>query len=53
MFNAGDLSGNAFNLPFYLPAIDVQYLSGGANSNLQFQDIDIQPDTLTAARAWP
>ena len=32
-------------LPLYIPAIDVQYLSGTSN-NLQFQTIYIQPDTL-------
>ena len=43
---AGYLSGNAFNLPLYIPAIDVQYLSGPSSTNLQFQTIYIQPDTL-------
>src|SRR5262249_39761518 len=33
--NAGDLAGNAFDLPLYIPAIDVQYLSGTANNNLR------------------
>ncbi len=47
VLNAGDLVGNAFNVPLYIPAIDVQYLSGTGNNNLQFQAIDIQPDTLT------
>ena len=28
VFNAGDLTGDGFNSPLYIPAIDVQYLSG-------------------------
>ena len=51
ILNAGDLVGNAFNLPLYIPAIDVQYLSGTANNNLSFQNIDIQPDTLTSGQS--
>jgi hypothetical protein len=47
VLNAGDLAGNAFDLPLFIPAIDVQYLSGAANNNLRFKDIDLQPDTLT------
>src|SRR5262249_54057906 len=43
----GDLVGNGFDCPLYIPAIDVQYLSGSSNDNLRFRDIDIQPDTLT------
>ena len=50
MLNAGDLVGNAFNLPSYIPAIDVQYLSGTGSNNLQFQGIYIQPDTLTSGQ---
>ena len=51
ILNAGDLVGNAFNLPLYIPAIDVQYLSGTANNNLSFQNIDIQSDTLTSGQS--
>ncbi len=51
VLNAGDLVGNAFNSPLYIPAIDVQYLSGAASSNLQFQSIYIQPDTLTSGQS--
>ncbi len=51
--NAGDLSGNAFDSPLYIPAIDVQYLSGTGNNNLQFQAIYIQPDTLTNGQTLP
>ena len=49
--NAGDLVGNAFDLPLFIPAIDVQYLSGAGNNNLRFKDIDIQPDTLTSGQS--
>src|SRR5262249_1594700 len=48
--NAGDLVGNAFDLPLFIPAIDVQYLSGSANNNLRFKDIDIQPGTLSSGQ---
>ena len=47
--NAGDLVGNAFNLLLVFAAVDLQYLSGAANNNLQFEDIDIQAGTLTRA----
>ena len=49
--NAGDFAGNAFNLPLYIPAIDMQYLSGTGSNNLQFQAIYIQPDTLTSGQS--
>jgi Bacterial Ig-like domain (group 3) len=49
--NAGDLVGNAFNLPLFIPAVDVQYLSGAGNNNLSFHDIDIQPGTLTSGQS--
>ena len=29
----------------------MQYLSGAGNNNLQFHDIDIQPDTLTSGQS--
>src|SRR5438874_1798532 len=48
VLNSGDLVGNGFDLPLYIPAIDMQYLSGSANSNLRFRDINLQPDTLTS-----
>ncbi len=51
VLNAGDLVGNAFDSPLYIPAIDVQYLSGTASSNLQFQNIYIQPDTITSGQS--
>ena len=50
ILNAGDLTGNSFNSPLYLPAIDVQYLSGTGSNNLRFQDIDIQAGTLTSGQ---
>ncbi len=43
--------GNAFNLPLFIPAIDVQYLYGSANNNLQFQNINIQPVNLTSGQS--
>ncbi|MFO0805192.1 MAG: hypothetical protein U0791_18975 [Gemmataceae bacterium] len=49
--NAGDLSGNAFDSPLYIPAIAVQYLSGTGNNNLRFQSIYLQPDTLTTGQS--
>ncbi len=51
VLNAGDLVGNAFNLPLFIPAIDVQYLYGSANNNLQFQNINIQPVNLTSGQS--
>ncbi len=51
VLNAGALVGNAFNCALDIPAIDIQYLSGTANSNLQFQSIDILPDTLTSGQS--
>ena len=48
MFNAGDLVGDAFNSPLYIPAIDVQYLSGTGSNNLRFQSIYIQADTIVS-----
>ena len=48
IFNAGDLSGNAFDADLFLPATFVPLLSaarGGAD-NLRFQDINITSTTL-------
>ena len=48
----GDLAGDAFDSPLYIPAIDVQYLSAPVGSNnLRFQGIYIQPDTLTTGES--
>ena len=52
VFNAGDLAGDGFDPPLYIPAIDVQYLSAPEH-NLRFQDIDIQPAPSPAARPSP
>ena len=41
ILNAGDLSGNSFNCPLYLPENEVQYLSGTGSNNVQFAAIDI------------
>jgi Ca2+-binding RTX toxin-like protein len=48
VFNAGDLSNDAFNQPLYLPITDVPLLSaaGGGSDNKSFQDIDILASTL-------
>ncbi len=51
VLNAGDLVGNGFDLPLFIPAIDLQYLSGSANNNLRFKDIDIQPVNLTSGQS--
>ncbi len=51
VFNAGDLAGNAFNSPLTIPAIDIQYLSGTGSNNLQFQAINLQPDTIIGGEA--
>ncbi len=52
MLNASDLTGNSFNAKLFLPATDVQYLSGPGSNNAQFQDIDILSGTSPAARRW-
>src|SRR5579871_5243360 len=41
ILSAGDLVGNGFDLPLWVPAADVQYLAGSGNDNLRFQDINI------------
>jgi len=52
VFNAGDLSNDAFNQPLYLPASGVALLSaaGGGSNYQQFQDIDILAGTLAAGK---
>ena len=52
MFNAGDLSNDAFNQPLYLPITDVPLLSaaGGGSDNKSFQDIDVLAGTLAAGQ---
>ena len=44
VYNAGDLTGDGFDSPLYIPAIDVQYLA----NNLRFQAIDVQADTIVS-----
>ena len=46
----GALSGNGFDLPVYLPATDVQYLSGTGSNNLSFEQINILGGTLTSGQ---
>lgn len=43
IFNSGDLAGNTFNVPLFLPYNDVPLLSaaGGGSDNVFFQEIDI------------
>ncbi len=52
VFNAGDLSNDAFNQPLYLPITDVPLLSaaGGGSDNKSFQDIDVLAGTLAAGQ---
>ena len=44
VLNAGDLTNDIFNLPVYLPALDVPLLTPNQN----FQDIDILAGSLTS-----
>ncbi len=50
LLNPGDLVGNAFDLPLFLPAAEVQNLSGTGSNNLRFQDINISSGTLTTGQ---
>ena len=50
ILNAGDFTGNSFNSPLFLPAIDVQYLSGTGSNNAQFQDIDILAGSVASGQ---
>ena len=45
--------GNGFDLPLYIPAIDVQYLSGSGNNNLRFQTSTSSRTPSPAARRSP
>ena len=49
--NPGDLSGDAFDSPLYIPAIDVQFLSGPSSTNLRFQAINLLSDTLSSGQS--
>ena len=44
MLNSGDLTGDAFNMPIYVPFGDVQYLG----NNTSFQQIEINAGTLAS-----
>jgi hypothetical protein len=46
----GDLSGNAFDVPLFVPAVDLQFLSGGTNNNLRFKDVNVT-GALTAGQS--
>ena len=50
ILNAGDLVGDSFNCPLYLPEVDVQYLSGTGSNNAQFQDIDILAGSVASGQ---
>ena len=43
-YGSGDLTGDTFNMPVYVPYGDVQYLA----DNAKFQQIDINAATLPA-----
>ena len=51
ILNPGDLVGNSFNCPLFLPVTHVQYLSGPGNNNAQFQDIHILSGTVPGGQA--
>ena len=44
LLNSGDLTGDTFNVPLYLPYGDVQYLGG----NTSFDDVEINGGTMTS-----
>ena len=46
-YASGDLTGDTFNMPIYVPYNDVQYLAG----NRSFSDVDINADTSPAVRS--
>ncbi len=50
LLSAGDLAGNTFNSPLFLPAGGVQYLSGPGNENLRFTDVNLLAGSLTAGQ---
>ena len=52
VLNAGDLTGNGFNSPLYIPAIDVQYLSGTSSNNLSSRTSTSCRTPSPAARRW-
>ena len=50
VFNPGDLSNNAFNLPIYIPYNDVALLSGTGNNNQSFEQIEIFAATIPSGQ---
>jgi hypothetical protein len=46
VFKAGDLTGDTFNLPIYVPYTDVQYLA----NNASFEAIEIEPASLPSGQ---
>ena len=51
VFNAGDLTGDGFDSPLYIPAIDVQYLSDRPTTSGS-RASTIQATRSSAARRW-
>ena len=51
VFNPGDLTNNAFNLPIYVTYNDVALLSGTGNNNQSFEQINIDPTTLPSGQS--
>ncbi len=49
VLGAGDLAGNTYNSPLYLPATEVQYLSGTGTTQY-FQAVNILGGTLAAGQ---
>ena len=47
MLNSGDLTGDTFNVPIYVPYNDIQYLGGNAN----FNDIEINAGSLSSGQS--
>ena len=50
VFNAGDLIGDGFDSPLYIPAIDVQYLSEPATTTCASRPSTIQADTIASGQ---
>ena len=47
VLNSGDLTGDTFNMPIYVPYNDVQYLGGNAT----FNDVDINAGTVSSGQS--
>ncbi len=50
ILNAGDLTGNSFNCPLFVPENELQYLSGSGSNNAQFQAIEIQAGNVPSGQ---